>query len=240
MLHVIIRLATPESVVPCILAIYGFLYEALSASERSFFSEGWELYFPVLYKDKYLLIVRNYISLGKWRQEPPLRVCDLIRHGSLARFTLSGMNSLLLSRPYFHQTVIGYFQDISANHVPLGISFQWLLSCYRDIIAGYKYWLVFLLWQLAKHLLVLWVLDHRKEAFRSEPPHILQILYSKYVVSSAIGTSLQIQRNKQETMAIVFIGLWGSFFDFPDQKSRASFLCLVLAFLIERLPLTLV
>lgn len=49
-------------------------------------------------------------------------------------------------------------------------------------------------WQLTQYCLVQWRLSHRKEAFMLDRVLIIQILFPKSMVSSAIGAYLQPQR----------------------------------------------
>lgn len=62
----------------------------------------------------------------------------------------------------------------------------------------------FLTWQLAWHLVVLWKLALRKEAFRLEPTQISQVLCSKCSVSSAIQNFPPSLRESQSNINSLF------------------------------------
>ena len=47
-------------------------------------------------------------------------------------------------------------------------------------------------WKLTDYCLVRWKLDHKEEVFRLDVDRIIQVLFLKYAVSSAMGAYFQI------------------------------------------------
>lgn len=83
---------------------------------------------------------------------------------------------------------------MSASAAPLVILPCWPLLWFVDSTALEPLF-VFPTWQLAYYFLLLWKLNHRKEAFMLDPAQIIQVLCSKPAVFSR-GEGL-IQKEKE-------------------------------------------